>query len=244
MPTKTQPADDRFSKSIVLLVLAIVLFVGARTHADPDLWGHVLFGRDILSEGIPQTDMYSYVSGDHPWINHELLAEVAFGAVFESMGVPGLVGLKVLLIFTILGLIYRRLCRQGLHPLRAGIVLMLVIMLMSVGLWTLRPHLFTYLFFLLTLLLMDQAERGNRKALWMLPVVMFLWANSHGGYLAGLGVLGVWCAAHVLLWLRPAAPPSESGRYGPRFMGARKHGEFQFVRYSMGGGRCIKICFS
>src|SRR5678815_715201 len=182
----------RSHKGLVVLVLAIICFVAARTQADPDLWGHVRFGQDILAGGVPALDHYSYLTGDQPWINHELLPEILFGAVFGLLGVPGLVGLKVVLILIMVGLSYWRLLAYGLHPLRAGIVIVVLLMLMSVGLWTIRPHLFTYLFLLLTLLLIDFADRGSRKAFWILPAVMLLWANSHGGFLAGLGVVAVY----------------------------------------------------
>lgn len=194
----------------MVLVLAIVCFMSARTHADPDLWGHVRFGQDLLATGFSTTDSYSYLTGDQPWINHELLAEILFAAAFNVLGVPGLVMLKVGLILITVGLLYRRLLNQGLHPLRAGIVIVVVLMLMSVGLWTIRPHLFTYLFYLLTLLLIDAAESGSRRALWALPIVMFVWANSHGGFLAGLGVVGIWAMAHgVLSWLPRASKESQ-----------------------------------
>jgi hypothetical protein len=197
--------QSRSGKGIMVLVLAIVCFISARTHADPDLWGHVRFGQDLLAAGVSMTDSYSYVTGDQPWINHELLAEILFAAAFKALGVPGLVMLKVGLVLITVGPLYRRLLNQRLHPLRAGIVIVVVLMLMSVGLWTIRPHLFTYLFFLLTLLLIDAAERGSRRALWVLPVVMFVWANSHGGFLAGLGVVGVWATVHGVLRRWPRA---------------------------------------
>jgi len=93
------------NRGIVAVVLAVVFFVAARTHADPDLWGHVRFGQDILAGGIPSVDPYSYVSGDYPWINHELLAEISFAAAFDAWGAPGLVGLKVALVLITLGLV-------------------------------------------------------------------------------------------------------------------------------------------
>ena len=198
MPASSEQRESRSNKGLVVLVLAIVCFVSARTQADPDLWGHVRFGQDILAAGIPTVDHYSYVTADQPWINHELLPEVLFAAVFGALGVPGLVGLKVGLILITIGLAYWRLLSHGLHPLRAGILIVVVLMLMSVGLWTIRPHLFTYLFFLLTLLLIDFAEHGRSKALWALPLVMLVWANSHGGFLAGLGVMAIYVTVHVL----------------------------------------------
>jgi hypothetical protein len=198
MPASPEQRESRSNKGLVVLVLAIVCFVSARTQADPDLWGHTRFGQDILAAGIPTVDHYSYLTAGQPWINHELLPEVLFGAVFSTLGVPGLVGLKVALILITIGLAYWRLLSHGLHPLRAGILIVVALMLMSVGLWTIRPHLFTYLFFLLTLLLIDFAEHGRSKALWALPLVMLVWANSHGGFLAGLGVVAIYVTVHVL----------------------------------------------
>ena len=46
------------------------------TSADPDLWGHIRFGLDILRDGyVHHIDTYSFAS-DRPWVNHEWGAEV------------------------------------------------------------------------------------------------------------------------------------------------------------------------
>ena len=184
-------------KGIVALVLSVVFFASARTHADPDLWGHVRFGQDILAHGIPTADTYSYLNGDFPWINHELLAEISLAASFNALGVTGLVGFKVVLALVIFSLLYWHLWRSGMNALRGGIVLIAVVMLMSVGLWTIRPQLLTYLLFLFTVLLIEYVERGKKGAVWALPAVLFVWANSHGGFLAGLAVVGIWVVASV-----------------------------------------------
>ena len=214
MSFSSKQLETRSNIGILAFVLAVVFFVSVRTHADPDLWGHVRFGQDILDAGIPTSDSYSYVTAGSPWINHELLPEVLFGAIFGLLGVPGLVGLKVGLILATIGLVYWSLCRDGLHVLRAGMIVMIVLMLMSVGLWTIRPHLFTYLFFLLTLLLLNHAERGSRIAFVGLPGIMIVWANSHGGFLAGLGVLGIWAATHFVMRLLPAGDKGHSRHPG------------------------------
>ena len=47
------------------------LVVLSFTSADPDLWGHVRFGMDILRDGHTRhIDTYSFAS-DRPWVNHE-----------------------------------------------------------------------------------------------------------------------------------------------------------------------------
>ncbi len=197
---------------IVALTLAGALLILSKTAADPDLWGHVLFGLDLLRTGsLPTYDPYSYLSIGHPWINHELLSELAFGLAYKVGATPGLMLLKIAVVFSIALLAYRHLRREGLDALRAGIVLILVVFTMIPALGTIRPQLFTHLFFLLTLLVLVRAEQGNTASLWLLPPIFAIWINFHGGVLAGLGVVGLWAGAWIVL---PLIAPRWKGR-GP-----------------------------
>ena len=67
--------------------LVLVLATAAiGTPADADLWGHITFGRDIISTGqIIQADAYAFTS-DRPWVNHEWLSEVVFAGVYGLAG--------------------------------------------------------------------------------------------------------------------------------------------------------------
>jgi len=70
-------------------VLRVPVWIGVfcallTTTADPDLWGHVRFGLDMLSTGrLTTTDPYSYTS-DIPWLNHEWLSELIMGAAYRT----------------------------------------------------------------------------------------------------------------------------------------------------------------
>lgn len=181
---------------IVALVSGAALLAAAHTMADPDLWGHVRFGQLLLEEGgIPRSDPYSYLTIGHPWINHEWLAEVLFAAVHGWAGSVGLVALKALASLFIVLAAYLHLRRRGLDTLRAGLAVMLLVALVRIGIATVRPHLFTYVLFFAVLLILEAAERGRHRTLWALPFLFALWANLHGGFLAGLGILAVWTAA-------------------------------------------------
>ena len=72
----------RFAGLAALGVAAF--FMIATTHADPDLWGHVRFGLNILEHGRLHTaDPYSFTSG-RSWVNHEWLSEVAFALAWTA----------------------------------------------------------------------------------------------------------------------------------------------------------------
>ena len=206
------PANDRrlWNFAVLSLVFAAAANIVSLTVADPDLWGHVLFGMDLLRSGkIPATDPFSYTSAGHPWINHELLSEVAFGAAYGHGGTVGLMLLKMAIGLTIATLAYRHLRGVGLPALRAGIVLIAVLFAMRPALGTIRPQLLTLLFFLLTLLILDAAEKGRARRLWLLPPLFAVWINVHGGVLAGLAVLALWSGAHLSLSFRKDSSPDD-----------------------------------
>ena len=80
---------------ISVLVLFAIVIADARQHSDPDLWGHVLFGRQLLAHGsLPRDNPYSYSAPGFPWLHHEWLSEVLMGALFEKFGTAGLKLLK------------------------------------------------------------------------------------------------------------------------------------------------------
>ena len=90
MNTMTQPPSepaawlDRMLRWALLLVCGIALSKGL---ADPDFWGHVQYGRDVLASGLPSESNYNYTAVGYRWINHENLAELAFALGVDRLGV-------------------------------------------------------------------------------------------------------------------------------------------------------------
>lgn len=211
-PGATGVRDERV---LLVLTAGVLWFALARTIADPDLWGHVLFGLDLIRTGrIIRPDTYSYLSGSTAWINHEWLAEALFGLAYRAGGATGLVLLKMALGLTVMGLVLAHLLRRGLRTLHAVVLLLLAFTLVSVGTNTVRPQIFTFLGLVLLLLALDAADHGRARWLAAVPLVMAAWVNLHGGFLAGVALLLVWGGAHVLvaaIRYRRGAPQSPPG---------------------------------
>jgi hypothetical protein len=169
------------------------IFWFSDTIADPDLWGHVRFGQDILGTGlIVQADPYSYRTSPEFWINHEWLSEVIFAAIFNQAGPRGLIVFKVLAGLLIMGLTFAHLRRRGMGPYRSVLLLILLGIPFHMGLGTVRPQILTYLLFLVELLVLERTATGGEASFWALPLVFAVWVNLHGGVLAGAGVLLIW----------------------------------------------------
>lgn len=162
---------------------------------DPDLWGHVAFGKAILASGLPEHDPHAYTSGGHTWINHEVAAELAFGWLHARLGPAGLQLLRYGLAALVVGLLWREQVRAGQRASGAALVTAFLVLPLGAGLATVRPHLFTYAFFLLVLLCLVRGDREGSRWPWAVPVLLAAWVNFHGGVLAGVGVVGLWWAA-------------------------------------------------
>jgi hypothetical protein len=204
---------DRGIVAAVILASAVAVSLNV---VDPDLWGHVTYGRDALLHGLPSTTTYSYVAEGHRWINHEIVAEYALAIVAACLGGPGLLIIKCLLGVAIVSAVLWRARRQGAGLVSAcALALLLAITLGNH--WSLRPQIASYVCFTLLLALLSYAFDGwegkwqlpldwfarwtgkaaldipppeysveRLKVLWLAPLLFMVWTNSHGGFLAGL----------------------------------------------------------
>ena len=183
---------------LAVLVLVLLVFAGSGTFSDPDLWGHVRFGQDILAaHAVSRHDPYSFTS-DRPWINHEWLAELLMASAYGVAGGAGLIALKWLLALTTFVVLWRALRNADVfQPLAVGLLLMAILgaygLMMSV-----RPQLFSMALYAILLALLNGSGRGRPRLLLWTPLLFALWANLHGGWIVGLGVLGLWSACALL----------------------------------------------
>lgn len=193
--------------AITFCLLGVFATVFSLNVADPDLWGHVRYGQHMLEQGrVFATDPYSYLSGNFPWINHELLCEFTLGFIEPRWGATGLIAWKCLMgLFTVAPLVWAHR-RNKLEPLTIVLTAVLLALNLWPG-WTARPQLFTYAFLSLLGLLMTEHNHGSRRGLWLVPPLMVAWTNAHGGFVAGLAIFAVHGAFSLwrLLRERPVA---------------------------------------
>lgn len=165
-------------------VCIFALFTFTHNKADVDLWGNVGFVKALpTSIEFEHTNTFSYTEPQHDWINHEWMSEYIFNRTYTAFGNPGLLILKSLLGFILLGIIYtalRRGCKSG--TLRF-LYLMLIISTIGYGFST-RPHLFTYI---LTAALLSYILRKEIPILLAAAAAPLgcLWANLHGAFFTG-----------------------------------------------------------
>jgi hypothetical protein len=178
-------------------LLLSVAFLISGTTGDPDLWGHVRFGQDMLALGsVRLPDTYSFTA-DRTWINHEWLAELLMAVAFDWFGAAGLNLLRIATIAGALILVWFA-CRDIGERRRV-----MLVAVCALGIFMrahpIRPQIFSLLMFagLLTVLKRSDDQRSLRPLVWV-PVLMMAWVNLHGGWIVGLGFFAMWGAARAI----------------------------------------------
>jgi len=209
-PAATHAAEARreyrFFKWTIVLALALGCASPlALNLVDPDLWGHVQYAEDWLADGqLPQTATHTFTAVDHPWINHENLAELAFAIGHRYLGVYGLLVAKCLWGMAIIFSMVWVASRHRVHPLAAWSLMLLIASNLQ-AFFPLRPQLLSFGLCSLALIFLDRAFchwQEHRRVRWRLlalvPVLFVVWVNSHGAVVAGLCIIGAYLGGRIL----------------------------------------------
>lgn len=190
-PETVRPQSRAMRFLAIAITLATLWLVIGPTVADPDLWGHLRYGLDNLEAGkVLRTDAYSYLTKPGAWINHEWLAEVSMGLAYLAGGSAGLVVLKGLLALGSLAAVYAAARLRGAGLVAACAALVGAALGLRPVLSPMRPQIFTILGFSLLLYILVRRTTRPGVVWWLVPVYI-VWANAHGGFLAGVAFLGL-----------------------------------------------------
>jgi hypothetical protein len=166
--------------------------------ADGDIGWHIRAGQYILStHSVPHADLFSFSRAGQPWFAWEWLADIVFALLYGAAGLKGVVLLAGLLIAAFGTMLVRYMVWRG-----ASVPIAVVVCLVAVGASSVhflaRPHLFTLVFFVAALWLLDADRRRPSRALWLLVPLTALWTNLHGGFAIVFVVLGLYALGAVV----------------------------------------------
>jgi hypothetical protein len=215
-------ARSRFGVSLPLvaavLVYAVLIGRGAAMLHDPDTYMHIAIGRWILAHrAVPHTGILSSTVPDAPWVAHEWLGEVVLAGIYDCFGWAGLAAATALCIAAAVAVLLRVLLRR-LMPVHAFLAAALAYLLVIPHALA-RPHIFVLPILVVWTAALVAARSAERAPARWLAVLMVLWANLHGGYIFGLGLVGFFAGEAVLL--------AANGR--TRLAAARDWGVFSVV---------------
>jgi hypothetical protein len=183
----------------LFIAIEMGMFSGTgRLFADPAVGRHLRMGEIILAtHQVPRADPLSFTYFGKPWVDFEWGFEATIGELNRAGGLA-LVDAFCTAIFavTLLG-IYRTLIHCG-ASLLAGLIVIGVVFLTLYMHFSVRPLLFTYLFFALVVEVWFRRTQPLPRDWLFLPVVFVAWANLHGGWAAALAFLALGIAGRAI----------------------------------------------
>ncbi len=163
-----------------------------------DTWFHIVVGEDLLkTHRWPTTDSYSFTAYGNESMAFEWLGQVAMALAYRAGGLQALTASVLALAATLMLLLYYYARLRSGNSKAAFVACALVLPLVS-PFFTLRPQLIGYIFLAVTLICLEHFRQGRKKALWVLPALFLLWVNTHGSFVLGLVVLGVYWASGLV----------------------------------------------
>ncbi len=186
-----------FSPALNTLLLIIIANFTLQPVTEPDFGWHLRAGLDFLGEGgtLPRLDPYSHTMSDWAWIEHAWLTDVVMAATYVGFGLLG-----VIVLFGLLTagawIVASRSARCRASWGLAACTLSLWVALPFLGA---RTQMVTLLGLAVLLLLLERFRNGSRWVPWTIPPLFLLWANLHGGFTAGLFLLGLAVTVSMLV---------------------------------------------
>ena len=183
----------RIQETIFIGIFVAVFFQGpALLNVDGDLGRHITIGNFMMRNGdIPTRDIFSHTMTGERLVPHEWLAQMALSFMHSLWGLTGVVWMVSVLIAATFTLTYWQMLRKEVSHILAVFITVLATATSSLH-WLPRPHIFTFLF---TAVWAYQLENEQKK-IWLFPLLMGVWANTHGAFIVGFVIWG----AHAAGW--------------------------------------------
>lgn len=192
----------------LFLFFASLFFSFTVPISDPDFWWHIATGKWIAEHGsLMQQDAFTIAdavpeAGPRSAfiLKQYWLAQLIFYRVYDLSGFMGIIVLRAALFTLLFYLLFRLMQKAG-----AGFLLSLGLTYLSVMAVVGetqyigdKPQMWSSLFSVTIIFLLEHMRDGRRWPRILLPAVMLVWSNMHGGFILGVLIIGIYLMAALI----------------------------------------------
>jgi hypothetical protein len=182
--------------SAILGVFSFIIFLSCHNIADGDLWARLAQGASIWNTGhLIHKDVFAFTPVLPQYIDHEWGAGLAFFSALKFFGPESLLWIKILIA---IGALLSAAATARLNGARWGTILLLAIpaafCVFPAYIPVIRSHAFTFLFFSAVIFCLEKIRKGAHWPAAIIPLIILLWVNIHGGFISGLGIIAIYTA--------------------------------------------------
>lgn len=217
--------DKILSSDIIKIVAVVIVFAWFPLKpivwhfvSETDVWWHMRTGEWIMQHHqLPHTDPFSSTDMGKPWVAYSWPFEIFIYEVTKHWDLLGIVAVAVF-FWMGMTLALFHLIRSFKPPFWHSVGLAMVGSMILPRVTSPRPGPLTVIFFIVVLdILLDAQRRNSVSKLWLVPVLIWMWANVHVQFVYGLFVVGLFCMIPIFDRLLSLAgvPPEPGTKYLP-----------------------------
>lgn len=211
-----ESAIKRISAALPLLIIMVffVLFASVPLW-DPDFFWHLKTGEWISQhKEIPQEDPFSYTTPSGETLRKKFilgqywLSQLVFFFIWKQAGIAGIIIFRALLLSSMLLLAYLFM-KKKVDPIFLSLFILFSgsIFINFTGE---RPQLFSFLGTALLVFIIERYKETRGNILYVLPAVILIWANLHGGVILGDALILIYIIAEGIKLLFKLDPLKKS----------------------------------
>lgn len=202
---KKQSNIERYCSYVLLaLVVMTALYRYALPTRDGDIWFHLLYGKYFIENLtlIPDHTVFSWTPSTNDYIYCTWFSDIILFLIHAISGLPGLFTFRYMSLGVVIYLCYLEGKKIDLKYLPVLWFSCLLFVFLSYTAIAEKPELFSYLFFMIYCWLwwsiVYQDNSSAITKIYMYPLIMLFWVNSHGGFLFGCVFIFVANVSNIL----------------------------------------------
>ena len=177
------------------IVLIMIFIMGLLKIYSPDLGFHLKSAEWILhNKQFIYTDPFSYGSAEHKYFDLQWLYQLLVYGLYKK-GEWILIIANALFITISFILVWFRFLKNAdvdNSNIKLGFFALMMLVFVQPLSFEIRPQVLSWIFLNLILFFLELYKKGNKKALYLLPVIMLFWANMHSIAILGLVTIGIY----------------------------------------------------
>ncbi len=186
---------------LLLLFLTAVFSLTIRTVGETfgDVGYEMKTGEYVLQHfSVPHEDIFSFAYPKNEWIAHYWLSGIILFFEYKWLGFLGLtLGTSLIAALTYFFVYKTALLKSGRNLL--SLILIIPLSFITYDAWFTRPQIFSYLCTAILIFLLEKWKSApSSKLLYLMPPLMLVWANLHGGVILGIAILGAYMLENII----------------------------------------------
>jgi len=183
----------------VLLVFFLYVFFSLEKIHCFDVWWHLASGKWMFKHhSIVTHDPFSFTHYKEKWYNTAWLFQALIYQIYIYWGFAGLAVFKAFVVVLFFLALWQIARLKKSHWI-LFVFLSLIVLFTAKGRFFVRPHILSYFYIALALLLLE-IYRTKRKIIWLTPLIPLeiLWVNTHGSFILGPVFIGAYMLPLIL----------------------------------------------